>query len=285
MDSEARRGGIPPVPPPNGYQPVTEADGLIGWFDSAEALRKWRCSVPPGEYAIGQDENGVRVIAGRDGTDAGVLYYTAEGRWVLACMGELAGIVLYRTLRGSDAHATDIPLALKLWHAWELPLIEVAQMFARQDPIPVPLGTVEQEATLCAELKPGYPAARDEFRRKRESQPPPPVAGSPVPSPPPTDGAPEVSLAPPESAGRRSSGDLKPGGKALSAAYELRKEGRPVSLNAACKRAGVDRKNIRANYPEVVNAIRAMAAPDRTPARGMIDRRTGRVEAVGDDDY
>lgn len=78
--------------------------------------------------------------------------------------------------------------------------------------------------------------------------------------------------------------NLKPGARALAAAYQLRKEGRPVSLNAACKLAGVDRANVRSNYPEVVQAIRDLSAPDRTPKRGVYDRRTGRFDVVEEED-
>lgn len=83
----------------------------------------------------------------------------------------------------------------------------------------------------------------------------------------------------------RGKGDgLTPGSKALAAAVELRKEGRPVSLKAACGHAGVDRKNVRLNYPDAVRAIEALATPDRTPRRGTRDRRTGAVDGVDDGD-
>jgi hypothetical protein len=73
---------------------------------------------------------------------------------------------------------------------------------------------------------------------------------------------------------------LKPGARAIAAAYELKKEGRPVSLNAACKRARVDRDNLRRNHPEAVRTIKALSAPDRPPRRGTRDQRTGDIDAV-----
>jgi hypothetical protein len=73
-----------------------------------------------------------------------------------------------------------------------------------------------------------------------------------------------------------------PAARALAAAYALPREGKPVSLRAACERAGVDRANLKLNYPEAADAIRRMAAPDRTPRRGGRNRRIGDIEAVDD---
>jgi hypothetical protein len=73
---------------------------------------------------------------------------------------------------------------------------------------------------------------------------------------------------------------MNPGSKALAAAHELWTEGRPVSLLAACLRAGVDRKNVKRRYPDEVRCIRALAAPDRAPHRGVLSRRTGHVDGV-----
>jgi hypothetical protein len=70
----------------------------------------------------------------------------------------------------------------------------------------------------------------------------------------------------------------------LAAAYELKKEGKRVSLSAACFKAGVDRKNVRTNHPKVAEVIRALAAPDRSPRRGTRDRRTGNIDGVEDGD-
>jgi hypothetical protein len=75
-----------------------------------------------------------------------------------------------------------------------------------------------------------------------------------------------------------------PGCLALAAAYELLKEGRPVSLKAACERAHVDRKNVRLRYPDETRMIRALAAPDRAVRRGTRDRRTGTIDAVDEAD-
>jgi hypothetical protein len=76
---------------------------------------------------------------------------------------------------------------------------------------------------------------------------------------------------------------LTPGAKAIAAAYDLKKEGRPVSLNAACRRAKVDRANLRERFPEAVAAIKALSAPDRTPQRGVMDRRAGNLDAIDGD--
>jgi len=69
--------------------------------------------------------------------------------------------------------------------------------------------------------------------------------------------------------------------KAMAAAYALNREGKPVSVRAACKRARVDRKNLVDNYPETVALIEALAKPDRALRRGIRDRRTGDVDAWG----
>jgi hypothetical protein len=70
---------------------------------------------------------------------------------------------------------------------------------------------------------------------------------------------------------------------ALGAALDLKKEGKPVSLRAVCKRAGVDRKNLRERHPDTVRAIEALAQPDRAPRRGAHDRRTGNLDAIDDE--
>jgi hypothetical protein len=75
---------------------------------------------------------------------------------------------------------------------------------------------------------------------------------------------------------------LTPGARVVAAAYELQKEGKPISLRAACDRARVDRANLRKNYPEAVEAVRRMMAPDRTPRRGVRNRRTGDIDALDD---
>lgn len=78
---------------------------------------------------------------------------------------------------------------------------------------------------------------------------------------------------------------LNPAALAIAGAYELKTSGKPVSLKAACERAGVDRKNIQKRHPEVAKAIRAMSEPDRTIRPGTRDRRTGTADGVdGDDD-
>jgi hypothetical protein len=73
---------------------------------------------------------------------------------------------------------------------------------------------------------------------------------------------------------------LNPGSRALAAAYELRKEGTPVSLKAACERAGVDRKNVAKRFPDEAKIISRLSVPERTPRRGTRDRRTGHIDGI-----
>jgi len=75
-----------------------------------------------------------------------------------------------------------------------------------------------------------------------------------------------------------------PPARAIAAAYQLLREGKPVSLKAACKRAGVDRANLRKLHPEAVETIAKMAAPDRKPPRAIHDRRTGNSDALDETD-
>jgi hypothetical protein len=89
----------------------------------------------------------------------------------------------------------------------------------------------------------------------------------------------EGAAAPPASGSRPAP---TPPARALAAALDLQKEGNPVSLRAVCERAGVDRANLRSNYPDAVSAIRLMMAPDRTPKRGVRNVRTGGFDAVDD---
>ena len=74
-----------------------------------------------------------------------------------------------------------------------------------------------------------------------------------------------------------------PAARAVAAAYDLLKEGKPVSLRAACERAGVDRAHLRTKYPDAIETIRRISAPNRTPRRGVRDRRNGTIDAVDDD--
>jgi len=98
----------------------------------------------------------------------------------------------------------------------------------------------------------------------------------PIPSPAASVGQPEA---------KSQAGDLTPGGRAIAAAYELQREGKPVSLRAACKRAKVDRHNLRCRFPEAVATIEALSRPAIAPRRGGRDRRTGDVDGwdSGDD--
>lgn len=83
---------------------------------------------------------------------------------------------------------------------------------------------------------------------------------------------------------KAADGKPTPGAHAIAAAYELQKEGKPVSLNAVCKRAGVDRGNLRRNYPEAIQIIKTLGSPDRSPRRGVRDHRTGDIDGVDDDE-
>ena len=121
-----------------------------------------------------------------------------------------------------------------------------------------------------------------------------PLAGSgraPRPQPPPTPAdRPELVAAPPSGNGTAATNDrtseapagLTPPARALAAAYELQREGKPVSLRTACERARVDRAHLRRRYPDAVKAIEDMARPDRSPRRGCRDRRTGNIDPLDD---
>lgn len=73
---------------------------------------------------------------------------------------------------------------------------------------------------------------------------------------------------------------LTPGAKAIGAALDIQKEGKPVTLKGACDRAQVDRGHVRERYPDAVKAIKAIGSADRGPRRGTRDRRTGDVDGV-----
>jgi hypothetical protein len=74
--------------------------------------------------------------------------------------------------------------------------------------------------------------------------------------------------------------DLKPGARAIAAAYDLLSEGQPVSLRAACRRAKVDRGNLKKNYPEAVRMIEGLSLTQTGIRRGVLDRRTGVAHPV-----
>lgn len=109
---------------------------------------------------------------------------------------------------------------------------------------------------------------------------PPPSVGS--------DSRTEAAAAPPDreadaaDASGSGSDALTPAGRVLAAAYDLQRERKHVSLRAACDRAGVDRAHLRRKYPAAADAVRQMATPDRTPRRGLRNRRTGDIDAVDD---
>jgi hypothetical protein len=124
---------------------------------------------------------------------------------------------------------------------------------------------------LLDHLSPKQPGTADSADvRQPESRP---QAGQPDARPSGAEPSPELP-----------SNTLTPAAKAMAAAYELLKEGKPVSLKAACQRAGVDRKNIRERHPEVMKIINTLAAPDRSPPRGTHNRRTGTIDAVDEGD-
>jgi hypothetical protein len=100
--------------------------------------------------------------------------------------------------------------------------------------------------------------------------------------PPPKSEAPEGDT-PAASKGKPdTAAELTPAARAVAAAYDLQREGKRVSLIAACKRAKVDRGHLREKYPEAVQAISKIATPDRTPKRGIRDRRTRNIDALDD---
>jgi hypothetical protein len=72
---------------------------------------------------------------------------------------------------------------------------------------------------------------------------------------------------------------LDPASRAVAAAHELHKAGKPVSVRAACRIARVDRKNLAARHPETIELIERLGEPDRTPRKGRIDPRTGNLDA------
>jgi hypothetical protein len=76
--------------------------------------------------------------------------------------------------------------------------------------------------------------------------------------------------------------NLSPAARAIAAAYDLQKEGKPVNLKSACDRARVDRGHLRKKYPEAVKMIRQINTADRTPKRGVRDRRSGDIDAIDD---
>ena len=83
---------------------------------------------------------------------------------------------------------------------------------------------------------------------------------------------------------RVRNGELSPASKAIAAAYDLKKAGKLMSLTAVCRLARVDRNNLRQRFPDIIGIIQEMAAPDRTPRRGVRDKRTGMTNAIDDGD-
>lgn len=119
----------------------------------------------------------------------------------------------------------------------------------------------------------------------------PAATNSPAGSDPPdrigsTPGPPE-GLPDPDAIGLAASGSKSrppgdPAARAVAAAYELQKLGKPISIRAVCRKAGVDRNNLSENHPETVKLIEQLAEPDRTPRRGVVDRRTENLDAWDD---
>lgn len=77
---------------------------------------------------------------------------------------------------------------------------------------------------------------------------------------------------------------MSPAARALAAAVELQLAGKPVSIRAACERAGVDRTNLRKLHPDVVQLLERMSDPDLSPRRGYRDSRSGSVDGFDLDD-
>jgi hypothetical protein len=75
---------------------------------------------------------------------------------------------------------------------------------------------------------------------------------------------------------------LSPHNRAISAAYSLLEAGKPVSVNAACALAHVDRANLRKNHPDAIETIKRLGELGRAPKSGGHDKRTGDVFATDD---
>ncbi len=128
---------------------------------------------------------------------------------------------------------------------------------ANKDKVPIPLSTLEAINELLETMvAPDAPQA--------------PVSdlggGTANPSPPSRESTPEgdpISV------------------KVISAAYALSRQGKPVSISAACEKAGVNRSHFVQRYPNEAKAVKAMATPDRQPIRGS--KKDGIVEAREDD--
>ncbi len=109
------------------------------------------------------------------------------------------------------------------------------------------------------------------------------VASPPLPledkTPP---AAPASGIKTTEAPAELSGMSLTAGGKAIAAAYELLSEGKPVNIAAAAKRAAVNRSHVYA-YPEAIQVIKELAAPNRRPPRGRKDRTTRNMEAWDDE--
>jgi hypothetical protein len=130
------------------------------------------------------------------------------------------------------------------------------------DPGPVLWGLDPRGRQVLADNRDRIRSAVEAFRRCRAT----PKASSAPP-------VPDTMVKQPET-------NLTPGNKAIAAALDLKREGLPVSLKAACERAGVDRANIRRRYPDAVKAIRALSVPDGVIPRATRDSRTGDFDVV-----
>jgi len=113
--------------------------------------------------------------------------------------------------------------------------------------------------------------------------PAPTASGNQAPPPPeaPALAAPGRKRKAPTASGTTTIG---PAARAVAAALALRKEGKPVSIRAACAAAGADRKNLAAKHPESIKLIKQLGKPDRTPPKGGIDRRTKGLDAFYEPD-
>jgi hypothetical protein len=88
----------------------------------------------------------------------------------------------------------------------------------------------------------------------------------------------QSKAASPAALGRTPRPTLDPAGRAVGAAYALQRAGKPVSVRAACKDAGVDRNNLAVRHPEIVQLLEKMAKADRSPPTKATDRRTGNLD-------
>jgi hypothetical protein len=71
--------------------------------------------------------------------------------------------------------------------------------------------------------------------------------------------------------------------RVINAAWQLKEDGKRVSVRGACKLAGVDRSNFARRHPRVAMLIRSLIRSDHDRPRGLRDPRTGFADGSVDD--